>query len=62
MTTKVMQRWMGLVALLVAFTLLLGIGQPPWNVLLFPAWVILVSAYILVNHFRSPVSAQQAAA
>ena len=49
---------MGLVALLLAFTLLLGIGPPPWNVLLFPAWVILVSAYILVNHFRSPVRAQ----
>jgi len=62
LTTKVMPRWMGLVAMLVAFTLLLGIGQPQWNVLLFPSWVILVSAYILVNPFRSPVRAQQVAA
>jgi hypothetical protein len=55
LTTKVMPRWMVLVALLVAFILLLGIGQQSlWIVLLFPAWVILVSAYILVNHFRSP--------
>jgi hypothetical protein len=58
LTTKVMPRWMGLVAVLVAFTLLLGLGQQSlWIVLLFPAWVILVSAYILVNHFRSPVRA-----
>ncbi len=46
-----------------AFTLLLGIGQQSlWIVLIFPAWVILVSAYILVNHFRSPVRAQEVAA
>jgi hypothetical protein len=63
LTTRVMPRWMALIALLVAFTLLLGIGkQTLWIVLLFPAWVILVSAYILVNHFRTPASAQPVAA
>ena len=62
LTTKIMPRWMAVIAVLVAFTLLLGIGQPQWNVLLFPSWVILVSAYILVNPFRSPVRAQQVAA
>jgi hypothetical protein len=61
LTTRVMPRWMGIVALLVAFTLLLGIIQASWIVLLFPAWVILVSAYILVNHFRSPGSTQPVA-
>ncbi len=63
LTTKVMPRWMGVIAVLVAFTLLLGIGQQTlWVVLIFPAWVILVCAYILVNHFRSPVRAQEVAA
>ncbi len=61
LTTKVMPRWMALVALLVAFTLLLGLGQPPWNVLIFPAWVALVSIYILVNHLRTPASTQPVA-
>jgi len=51
------------IALLVAFTLLLGIGQQSlWIELLIQSWVILVSAYILVNHFRSPARAQQVAA
>ena len=63
LTTKVMPRWMGVIALLVAFTLLLGIGQQSlWIELLIQSWVILVSAYILVNHFRSPARAQQVAA
>lgn len=61
LTTKVMPRWMALVALLIAFTLLLGLGQPPWNVLIFPAWVVLVSIYILVNHLRTPASTQPVA-
>lgn len=61
LTTRVMPRWMGLVAVLVAFILLLGLAQTSWIVLLFPTWVILVSVYILVDHFRSRGRTQQAA-
>jgi hypothetical protein len=46
----VMPRWMALVTYAVALVLLFIVTQASWVVLIFPAWVFLVSAYILVTH------------
>ncbi len=39
-----------LVTYVVALVLLFVVTQSPWVVLVFPAWVLLVSVYILVSH------------
>ena len=46
--TKVMPRWISVVTLLVAIVLLFVFSASFWVVLVFPAWVFLVSAYILL--------------
>jgi hypothetical protein len=46
--TGVMPRWMALLTVLVALVLLFVFTQSWWVVLVFPAWVLLVSAYILI--------------
>jgi hypothetical protein len=46
--TGVMPRWMALVTVAVALLLLFVFTQAWWVVLVFPAWVLLVSAYIIV--------------
>jgi hypothetical protein len=40
-----------------AVGLLLSIGSSPWVVLIFPAWVFLVSSYILASNLRAQASA-----
>jgi hypothetical protein len=50
--TKVMPRWMAVVTYVVAVLLLVVVSQAAWVILVFPAWVFLVSAYILVSHLR----------
>jgi hypothetical protein len=52
--TKVMPRWMALITYAVALLLLFVVSQASWVILVFPAWVFLVSAYILVSHLRQP--------
>jgi hypothetical protein len=52
MRTGVMPRWMALLTFPVAFVLMFVVSQSPWIVLVFPAWVFLVSAHILVAHLR----------
>ena len=47
--TRVMPRWMALVTVVVALVLLFVFTQSFWVVLVFPAWVLLVSVYILVG-------------
>lgn len=56
--TGVMPRWMALLTYAVALVLLFVVTQSPWVILVFPAWVFLVSAYILVAHLagRAPVA------
>ncbi len=49
--TKVMPRWMALLTFAVGLLLLFGFSQSFWVVLVFPAWVFLVSAFILVVSF-----------
>jgi hypothetical protein len=46
--TRVMPRWMALVTIVVALLLLFVFTQTWWVVLVFPAWVLLVSVYILI--------------
>jgi hypothetical protein len=50
MRTGVMPKWMALLTYAVALVLLFVVTQSPWVVLVFPAWVLLVSVYILVTH------------
>ena len=46
--TRVMPRWMALITIVVALILLFAFTQSWWVVLVFPAWVLLVSLYILI--------------
>jgi len=46
--TRVMPRWMALLTIAVALVLLFVFTQSFWVALIFPAWVLLVSVYILI--------------
>jgi len=50
--TRVMPRWMALITVVVGLALLFVFTQSFWVVLVFPAWVLLVSVYILVGALR----------
>jgi len=50
--TKVMPRWLAFLSLAVALVLLFALTHSVWVVLTFPAWVFLVSVYILIVTFR----------
>jgi len=58
--TGVMPRWMALLTYPVALVLLFIVTQASWVVLVFPAWVFLVSVYILVTHLRGGVTREPA--
>jgi hypothetical protein len=57
--TRVMPRWMALITIVVALLLLFVFTQSWWVVLVFPAWVLLVSVYILI---AQPTQQQREAA
>jgi len=50
--TGVMPRWMALASYPLALALLFVFTQSSWVILVFPAWVLLVSVYILVVSLR----------
>ena len=50
--TGVMPRWMALLTYAVALVLLFIFTQSPWIILVFPAWVLMLSVYILVARLR----------
>jgi hypothetical protein len=50
--TGVMPRWMALTTYVIAVVLLFVVTQASWVILIFPAWVFLVSVYILVTHLK----------
>ena len=50
--TSVLSRWISFVGFLCAIALLLVVTDFAWIALVFPAWVLLVSAYILITDFR----------
>ena len=52
--TKVMPRWLVFVTYPVALVLMFVFTRSFWAVLVFPAWVFLVSIYILIVSFRRP--------
>ena len=50
--TKLMPLWLAVSTYLIAVGLLIGISFYPWTTLFFPAWVFVISVYILVLNFR----------
>jgi hypothetical protein len=50
--TGVMPRWMAVLSYAVGLVLLFVLTQSLWVVLVFPAWVLLVSVYILLVNLR----------
>ncbi len=50
--TMVMPRWLALVTYALALVLLVSVGLIHWVILIFPAWVFLISVYILYLNFR----------
>ena len=61
MRTGVMPKWMALLTYPLALVLLFVFTQSAWVVLVFPAWVFLVSTYILVMRIRPASSNARAA-
>jgi hypothetical protein len=51
-STHVMPRWLAYLTYLLALGMLLAFSQSLWLLLIFPAWVLLVSVYILINNLR----------
>jgi hypothetical protein len=51
--TGALPRWVGVVGAIVGVVLLFGVGLSVWLELLFPAWILLASAAILVVGFRA---------
>lgn len=51
--TEVMPRWLALVTYVLALVLLFGVGFSTWVTMIFPAWVFLISALILIYDYRS---------
>ncbi len=52
--TRLMPRWLAFLTYALALGLLLTISAHPSVTLIFPAWVCVVSGYILVTNLRSP--------
>ena len=50
--TKVVPRWIGMLGFAVAVVLLVSVGLTVWVELLFPAWILLLSADILRTGLR----------
>lgn len=51
--TGLMPRWLAICTLLLALILLTIINLSLWIALIFPAWVFMISVYILVNQLQS---------
>lgn len=47
--TRRMPRWLALLTFVIALVMLFGLGRDLWVAILFPAWVFIVSMYILVR-------------
>ena len=54
-----MPRWLALPMYAVALVLLFIVSQSTWVVLIFPAWVLIVSVYILVAHLTGKTDGRQ---
>lgn len=49
MRTRLMPRWLVLLTFILAIVLLLSIGISHWVTLIFPAWVLIISAMFLLS-------------
>ena len=54
MRTGLMPRWLAVVTFSLALVLLLVVDYSPWFTLTYPAWVFLISVYILWMRLRHP--------
>jgi hypothetical protein len=50
--TGLTPRWLAILGFVLALTLLLGSYYISWSVLTFPAWVLLVSVFILIDAYK----------
>jgi len=50
--TKAVPRWLSIITFIVAVSFLLFAGALRWARFIFPAWVLLVSVYILILNYR----------
>ena len=50
--TGIAPRWIAYVGYLLALVLLIGSYYIGWSFVILPAWVLLISAYILVDNLR----------
>jgi len=55
--TQLTARWIALLGYVSAAFLLVFSGYSEWVVFIFPAWVLLVSLYILIDNLRRPQNA-----
>jgi len=62
MRTRVAPRWLAFLGYLLGLTLLLSIGRLYWVAAIFPLWVLLISACILVQNRESWAVKQRARA
>jgi hypothetical protein len=46
-----MPRWLAIITFVTAAVLLISVGLSHWVILLFPTWVLVISAYILYLNF-----------
>jgi len=54
--TGLMPRWLAVITDLVALSLLVVISHSPWITLIFPAWVLMISVFILLKNIRKETS------
>jgi MFS family permease len=59
--TGVVPRWLSILTYVVAIAFLLFAGTTIWFLFVFPGWVLLVSAYILVLNYRFRTEAEPSA-
>ena len=52
--TGILPRWMAILGYALSLLLLLSIGMLPWASLVFPLWVLLISAHILATNLSQP--------
>jgi hypothetical protein len=52
--TALMPRWLAVITYLLALALLVVVNYSPWVTLVFPAWVLLISLFILWMRLKHP--------
>jgi len=57
--TRIAPRWIAILGFVLALILLVGSYYISWCFLVLPAWVLLISVYILIDNYRSPTPQPQ---